>query len=117
MGPYGLGYAQSLVAMCEVVVLLTIMNIRIKGLIDSKLLHAFGRMLLATILTSIICYIMVQLFQLQNVDNSFIATFPKFTLIGIVSVAAYLTLSKLLKLKEADPILHRVYQLFFARAR
>ena len=117
MGPYGLGYAQSIVAMCEVIVLLTIMNMRIKGLIDRQLFQAFGRMLLATVLTSIVCYVMVQLFQLQNADNSFIATFPKFTLIGIVSVASYLALSKLLKLKEADPILHRVNQLFFARAR
>ena len=117
MGPYGLGYAQSIVAMCEVIVLLTIMNMRIKGLIDRQLFNAFGRMLVATVLTSIVCYIMVQLFQLQNADNSFIATFPKFTLIGIVSVISYLALSKLLKLKEADPILHRVNQLFFARAR
>jgi len=117
MGPYGLGYAQSLVAMFEVVLLLFIMNTRIKGLIDRQLLRAFGKMALATIATSVVCYVMIQLFQLQNKDNSFLATFPKFTLIGFVSVMAYLFLSRLLKLKEADPILRRIRQLFFAVAR
>jgi putative peptidoglycan lipid II flippase len=117
MGPYGLGYAQSLVAIFEVLLLLTIMNTRIKGLIDRPLLNAFGRMAIATVFTSIVCYIMIQLFQLQNADNSFLATFPKFTLIGLVSVASYLLFSRILKLKEADPIIHKLDQLLFGRAR
>jgi putative peptidoglycan lipid II flippase len=117
MGPYGLGYAQSLVAMFEVMLLLTIMNMRIKGLIDRQLVRAVGKMAIATVLTSIICYVMVQLFQLQNADNSFLATFPKFTLIAIVSVVSYLLLSRALKLHEADPILRRVQKLLFSRVR
>jgi putative peptidoglycan lipid II flippase len=116
-GPYGLGYAQSIVAVFEVIVLFVVMNRRIKGLFDMQLFHAFGRMALATILTSIVCYIMVQLFQLQDADNSFIATFPKFVLISAMSGATYLLSSRLLKLREANPILHRVNQLLFARAR
>jgi putative peptidoglycan lipid II flippase len=116
MGPYGLGYAQSLVAIFEVFLLLFIMNLRIKGLIDRQLLHAFGRMAIATAVTSIVCYIMIQLFQLQNADNSFLATFPKFMLIAAVSGAAYLLLSRLLKLHEADPIIRRLHQFLFARA-
>lgn len=117
MGAYGLGYAQSIVAVFEVVVLFTVMNRRIKGLIDIELLHAFGRMIIATIVTSIICYVMVQLFQLQNEDNSFLATFPKFALIILISSATYLLTSRLLKLHEADPVIHRLDQFLFARAR
>lgn len=117
MGAYGLGYAQSLVAVFEVIVLLTIMHFRIKKLIDRNLLHAIGKMIIATLVTSIVCYLMVQIYQLQSVDNSFLATFPKFLLIVVVSLSTYLIMSKLLKLSESDPIIHRLDQFFFARAR
>lgn len=117
MGAYGLGYAQSIVAVFEVIVLFTVMNHRINGLINARLLHAIGRMGVATLVTSIVCYIMVQLFQLQGDDNSFLSTFPKFVLIVSVSAVVYLVMSKLLNLKEANPIIHRFNQLFFARAK
>lgn len=42
MGAYGLGYAQSIVAVFEVIVLFTVMNRRIKNLIDASVIHAFG---------------------------------------------------------------------------
>lgn len=117
MGAYGLGYAQSLVAIFEVVVLLTIMHFRIGSLIDKKMMNAIGKMAIATVATSIVCYLMVQSFQLQNEDNSFLATFPKFILIVFVSAAAYLLCSRLLHLNEANPIIHRLDQMLFGRAR
>ena len=117
MGAYGLGYAQSIVAVVEVIVLFAVMNRRIIGLINIQLFRAFGRMAMATVLTSIVCYTMVQLFQLQNVDASLLATLPKFVLIVIVSAAVYLLSSRLFKLDEADPIIHKLDQLLFGRAR
>ena len=117
MGAYGLGYAQSIVSVFEVIVLFVVMNGRIKNLIDAPLLHAFGRMTIATTVTSVICYVMVQMFQLQNADNSFVATFPKFVLIGMVSASTYLTASRLLGLSEAEPIIQRLEKLLFDRAR
>jgi putative peptidoglycan lipid II flippase len=117
MGAYGLGYAQSIVAVVEVIVLFAVMNRRILGLINAQLYRAFGRMAMATVITSIICYAMVQLFQLQNADASLLATLPKFTLIVIVSAAVYLLSSRLFKLSEADPIIHKLDQLLFGRAR
>jgi len=117
MGAYGLGFAQSIVSVVEVLILFTVMNRRIKGLVNGTLLHAIGRMVVATLVMSVVCYIMVQLFQLQSDDNSFLATFPKFTLIASMSAAVYLLLSRMLHLKEADPIIHRLEQLLFARAK
>lgn len=117
MGAYGLGYAQSIVSVFEVIILFIVMNYRIRGLISRELFRPIGRMAIATMVTSIVCYIMVQLFQLQNVDNSFLATFPKFTLIVAVSGSAYLLMSRLLGLKEANPILRRINSLLFGRAR
>lgn len=117
IGVYGLAYAQSIVAVFEVVVLFAIMNHRLKGLINAALLHAIWRMAIATFITSIVCYVMVQFFQLQGEDASFLSTFPKFTLIVAVSAVAYLLSSRLLHLKEADPIIHKIDQLLFSRTK
>ena len=117
MGAYGLGYAQSIVAVVEVVIMFVIMNHRIKGLIDSWILRAFGRMAIATAVTSIVCYSMVQLFQLQGEDASILATLPKFVLITSISGITYLIASKYLNLYEANPILKRIKGWMFMRAQ
>lgn len=117
LGAYGLGYAQCIVSIFEVIILFVVMNHRIKNVISRDMLRLFGRMFAATVVTSIVCYFMVSIFQLQATDNSFLSTFPKFCLIGIVSVSAYLGMSKLLGLHEADPILHKIKQFFFFNAR
>lgn len=117
MGAYGLGYAQSIVALIEAIILFSVMNRRIQGLISLQLLHAWGKMAIATIIMSIWCYVILQFFQLQNDDASFLATFPKFIIIGVSSVGVYLLASRMLHLKEADPIIHKLDQMLFARAR
>ena len=93
------------------------MNRRIKGLFDIVLLRAVGRMVMATCVMSIISYISVQLLQLQNTDQSFFATFPKFVAIVTISASAYLLMSKLLHLNEAAPVLSRIKKILFVRAR
>lgn len=117
MGAYGLAYAQSIVAMVEVFILFTVMHYRLGGLFDMVMLRAISRMLLATFIMSIVSYMSVQLLQLQNTDQSFLATFPKFVAIVIVSGSVYLLASRMLRLKEAAPIIHRLERLLFARAR
>lgn len=117
MGAYGLGYALSIVAVFEVIVLFAVMNQRIKGLVDRKLVAAVARMIAATSVMSIVCYIMVQLFQLQGDNASFVATFPKFVLITGISAAVYLAMSRVLHLGEANPILRRINELFFGKTR
>lgn len=113
MGPYGLAYAQSIVSVVEVIILFTVMNTRIKGLFDMQLMRAIMRMAFATAIMSIVSYVTVQFLQLQNNDQSFLATFPKFFIIVAVSGATYLVLSHYLHLKEAEPILKRIRRLLF----
>jgi putative peptidoglycan lipid II flippase len=117
MGAFGLGYAQSIVAVIEVVMLLGIMNYRIRGLVDRKIMNAFGRMFIATVITSIVCYAMVVLFQLQGDDASILATLPKFFLISTVSLLTYLFASRFFNLHEAEPILRKLQSLLFSRTR
>lgn len=116
-GVDGLAWAQSIVAIIEVVILFFIMSRRIKGLFDRTFMRAMGRMIIATSVTAIVCYISVQIFQLLREDQSFIATFPKFVAISCISFAVYLLTSRLLKLEEAHPILQRLNKLLFGRAR
>lgn len=117
MGAYGLAYAQSVVAVVEVLILFAVMNSRIKGLFDMRILKAVARMTLATFVMSIVAYVMVQFLQLQNNDQSFLATFPKFFIIVAISASTYLLLSRMLGLKEANPIIRKLKNILFAQAR
>ena len=117
MGAYGLAWAQSIVAAVEVVILFVIMNRRIKGLLDMALMRAIMRMTLATIIMSIFSYGSVLALQLQQSDQSFLATFPKFVMIVTVSSGIYLLASKMLKLPEVNPVLRQIERVLFARAK
>lgn len=118
MGPYGLAWAQSIMAAVEVVILFVVINIRIKGLLNRELWGAVWRMASATGFMAIVSYIMVATIPLPAGDNSsFYFTFPKFVLIVVVSFIVYMALCKLLKLREVEPIVRRVRKLFTASVR
>lgn len=116
MGAYGLAYAQSIVSVFEVLLLFFVMNRRIKGLFDMRFLKAIAKMTVATSVTGIVSYIAVQLFQLQSDDQGFLATFPKFFVIIVISATVYLAMSKWMHLKEADPILAKIRTVLFSQA-
>ena len=116
MGAYGLAWAQSLVAMVEVGILFFIMAKRINGLFDRVFVHAVARMVSATGFMSVVSYTSVQLLQLQNSDQSFYATFPKFCVIAGISMASYVLFCQMLKLEEARPIVARARKILFGHA-
>lgn len=115
-GPYGLAWAQSIVALVEVAILFFIMAKRIPDLFNVPFMHAIGRMIGATALMGIISYIMVQIFQLQTADQKFLETFPKFVVIVLISLGVYVWFSRLLQLSEAAPVLRRARTLLFGKA-
>lgn len=112
-GVRGLAWAQSIMAMVEVIILFAIMSRRIPKLFDATMLRALGRMIGATGLMAIATYVLVTVFPLKSTDQNFIATFPKFALIVALSMAVYLWLSHAFKLREARPILRRIEKLLF----
>lgn len=111
-GPYGLAWAQSIVAFIEVVILFVVLAIRVPGLFNASFFHGIGRMLSATGFMSIVTYITVQLFQLQGDDNSFWATFPKFAIIVTISGIAYVLFCRLMKLEEVVPVIARARKIY-----
>lgn len=116
-GAYGLAWAQSIVAFVEVMILLTILNIRIPGLLSRKFGSSIMRMVLASLCMGVITYLTVQFLQLQNDDLSFTAIFPKFAVIVVISLSAYLLFCKLFKLREADPVIAKIGSILFGRVK
>lgn len=113
MGIYGLAWAQSIVAFVEVVILFSVMTIRIPQLFDAVFLHALARMVSATGFMAIITYVAVKVFALTADDQSFMATFPKFSIVVILSLAGYITICRLMRLEEANLVSNRIKQLVF----
>ena len=115
MGAYGLAWAQSTVAVLEVVVLLAVMNRQMPKLFDMTFVRAIFKMILAGIITGVVCYIGVLVLPFRYHDDSFFSAFPKFVIISLVSFGAYAAASKWLKLPEIDPILSRLKKVLFGR--
>ncbi len=117
MGAYGLAWAQSIVAAVEIVILFVIMQRRIPGLLDREFAAALLRMLSATGFASVAAYLAVNVFSLNLTDQSFFALFPKFVLIVLFSSLVYIVSSKIMSLREVDPIINKATSLFFAQLK
>lgn len=117
MGPYGLAWAQSIVAFVEVVILFAVMSRRIPGLFDRKFWNTVWRMASATGFMSLFTYVLVLVFPLKATDNTFVSTFPKFCLIAGLSLAFYIFISKIMKLKEANPVIRVLRRMLFGRVQ
>ena len=115
MGAYGLAWAQSTVAVLEVVVLLAVMNRQMPKLFDMTFVRAIFKMIIAGTVTGVVCYIAVLIMPFRYHDDSFFSAFPKFVIISLVSFGAYVAASKWLKLPEIDPILARLKKVLFGR--
>ncbi len=115
MGAYGLAWAQSTVAVLEVVILLVVMNRQMPKLFDLTFMRAIFRMIIAGIITGVVCYIGVLVLPFRYHDDSFFSAFPKFVVISMVSFGVYAVASKWLKLPEIDPVLTRLRKMLFGR--
>ena len=111
MGAYGLAWAQSIVAVVEVAILFVVMERQMPKLIDKKFTGAIWRMAAATLVTGVVCYGAVLMLPFRELDNSFYSAFPRFVAIVLISFVAYGIMSKLLRLKEIEPVLDRIKRL------
>lgn len=116
MGAYGLAWAQSIMAVVEVVILYAVMTKLVPGLFDGRFFHAIGRMLGAAGATSLVAYAAVLMLPLQSADTGFWAIFPKFVIITFVSFAFYLWVSNLLQISETQPVISRIRKILFDSA-
>lgn len=117
-GVDGLGIAQSIGAMFEVIVLLAILQRRSKGdLLTKSFWRGISRMLIATVVTGCVAFSMTKFVPLMATDNSLVITIPKFLLISVVSFVSYLVASYFLNLKEAKPIFNYIKRKLFKNVK
>ena len=115
LGPYGLAWAQSIVAFVEVVILCVILGRRMPQLFDATFVKAVAKMALAAVPLAVACYVSVLVIPFRASDDSFLGALPKFGAITIFNFVVYGALSKWLRLPEIDPVLARIKRLLFSR--
>lgn len=110
----GLGYAQSIGAIVEIIILLYLLNRKSsRQLLNKSFWKAASRMLIATGVAGAVSYSLVKFMPLMATDNSLVITAPKFLFIAAVSLASYVAASYFLNLKEATPIIARLKKSLF----
>ena len=118
MGVDGLGMAQSIGAIFEIIVLLSILQKRSgKRILNRAFFIAFTRMLFATFITACVAFSMTKFIPLMATDNSLVITVPKFMLIAALSLSAYLAASYFLNIKESKPIWDYIKKILFRNAK
>lgn len=117
-GVDGLGIAQSIGAVVEIVILLYILQMRSNNtLLNKNFWRGTFRMLIATIVTGCVAFSMTKFIPLMATDNSLVITIPKFLLISAISVSAYLIASYFLNIKEAKPVFQYIKKILFRNAK
>ena len=117
-GVDGLGIAQSIGALVEIVILLSILQKRSGGeILDKEFWKALGRMLFATLICGCIAFSLTKFIPLMATDTSLVITIPKFLLIGVLSFAAYVIASFFLNLEEATPIINYIKKILFKNVK
>lgn len=118
LGVDGLGAAQSIGAVIEIIILLWILQKRAGGdLLNKAFWRATGRMLFAGVITGCVAFSMTKFIPLMATDSSLVITIPKFLLIAGVSLIAYLIASYFLDLKEAKPVFKYIKKILFRNAK
>lgn len=117
-GVDGLGIAQSIGALIEIVILLSILQKRSGGeILNKDFWKALSRMLFATLICGCVAFSMTKFVPLRATDTSLVITIPKFALIGMISLIAYLIASYFLNLPEAGPIIEYIKRKLFKNVK
>lgn len=113
-GVDGLGIAQSLGAIIEIVILLYILQRKSKHrLLDRAFWKTMLKMGFATLITGCVAFSLTKFIPLMVTDTSLVITIPKFLLIASASLIAYLIASFFLNLEEANPIFNYLKKILF----
>lgn len=113
-GVEGLGWAQSIGALVEIIILIAILQSRSKyKMLNLEFFKGFGKMLFATFITGCVAYSMTKFLPLMATDNSFLQTFPKFCVIAVTSLVAYALASYFLGLSEVQPFFEKLKKIVF----
>lgn len=114
-GIYGLAWAQAIISAFEVGLLFLIMSQRIPGIFDKIFRQALWRMTISALITGVVTFNAVKWFELTVADQSFAATFPKFAIIVVIGLSAYVLFCKFAKLTEADIFVGKIQSILYTQ--
>lgn len=113
-GPEGLGWAQSIGAVLEIIILLGSLQKRSDNkLFDHDFWRGIGKMFFATAISGCVAYSMTKFFPLMATDDSLFVTLPKFCLITAASIIAYILAGYFLNIEQVKPIFERLKKILF----
>ena len=113
-GVDGLGFAQSIGAIVEIIILLVALERRSRRKLFNKAFwKSFGRMAIATAIAGCVAFSLTKFIPLMATDNSLLITIPKFLLIASLSIVSYVIASFFLNLEEAKPFINYVKRILF----
>jgi putative peptidoglycan lipid II flippase len=117
LGAYGLAWAQVIWAALEIIALFVVMNVRIPKLFDREFGLTVLKMLIATVLMSVVTYTLVSVMDLRFADQNILMVLPQLAVIGLASAVVYVALSRLFRLSEANPIIDRIKRMVFPKPK
>ena len=117
-GAEGLGLAQSLGALIEIVILLYILQRRFEyKILNREFFKAIFKMTFASAIAGCVAFSLTKFIPLMATDNSLVITIPKFLLISSASVLAYAITSFFLDLDEIKPIVEYIKKILFKNVK
>ena len=113
-GVDGLGWAQSIGAMLEVIILLRLLQKRSGGkLLNRDFWKNTRRIVFATCVTGCVAYSLAKFFPFMASDDSIFMVFPKFFVITAGSFVTYLLAGYFLDVEQVKPITERIRKSLF----
>lgn len=113
-GVDGLGWAQSIGTMVEVIILLRLLQKRSHGkLLDRQFWKNTRRIIFATGITGCVAYSLAKFFPFLASDDSIFMVFPKFIVITTGSLITYLLAGYFLDVEQVKPITERIRKSLF----
>lgn len=117
-GVDGLGLAQSLGAIVEIIILLYILQRRSgHKILNRDFYKTMARMLVATAVAGCVAFSLTKFIPLRITDVSLVITIPRFLLIAFGSMVAYLVASFFLNLEEVKPIFGYIKKILFKNVK
>lgn len=109
LGVEGLGWAQSVGTMLEIIILIALLQKRSQHkLLDQQFWKNTLRTIFATGITGCVAYSLTKFFPFLASDDSIFMVFPKFCVITIGSLITYIIAGYFLNLDQVKPIIERL---------
>lgn len=117
-GVEGLGTAQSIGAVLEIIILLSILQVRTRReMLNKSFWNAVGKMAFAGVICGCVAFSMTKFIPLMATDASLVITIPKFMIITFTAIVAYLLASYFLNLRESRPIFRYLRKILFRNVK